>query len=359
MGRCAAVAFVLGCGGATVENLPDLRSEDWPHDTLLLAGSVAGRLIGPVQVLPWDDDSLIVSDAITGQLLWIDLQRQVARPVSERNYRPFAPTVVERLSDSLLLVGIPPEGMEVVDLVTGASDPIAVPESNTGIVQVGRFAIDDTGAVIMAPWSMGAYRARRATTAPTQPGLVRFDATAGVIHERFGPVLDDHAHGLVPSIEDQVALAIIEPDSLLMLFLFSAQAQVYPLNATHRPRSFSIPQSFIARKTTEPQAPSRTVFAQFQLSDAVATRSGIIAVLRHRNYVWNEWNPFLRRRGDWRPLFALELYSMDGQPARATAIAGSYWRAVRLTQRQDALLLISPGDGVSPTEPVVLRYPIE
>lgn len=356
---CVVVILLLGCRSASEKELPDLPQEHWPHDTLLLAGSLEGRLIGPVQVLAWDGDSIIVSDAITGQLLWVDMRRVTAWPVSGRTYRPFAPTIVERLSESSLLVGVPPAGFEVVDLRRGKSSPILPPVSSTGAVQVGRFVIDRSGAAVMAPWTAGRFWPSQASTVPTAPGLVRFDPVTGTVHDRFGPMLFNHTQGLVPSIEDQVALSLVDPDSLVVVSLFSADVDVYSMRASHTaPRRFSLPRSFIARSTGEPQPPSRAVFAQFQLSDAVVTSTGEVAVLRHNNYVWDEWNPFLRRIGNWRPRLALELYSLEGLPLRATGIAGDFWRIIRLTHDQSGILVVSPGNGVSPAEPVLLRYPL-
>lgn len=328
-------------------------------DTILRAGSLGSALIAPLALLR-AGDSLIVSDAITNELVALQLHDRTLRRVGDRHYRPAAPLFLDIVDDSTMLAARP-QLLELVSLRTGQRTRIPIPESPWGDTAVGPIRAHD-GWALMAPGAAGIFYTTLARKDHSSSHSIVSFAIRGRVNraERltFGDSIPEHARRYGASLEHWTAIAGWRGDSVVLVNLYAALVQVWagsPQAGYQPARTLQLPLGFIPRPTVETPTPSRNVQAQPQLRDALLLPDGNLWVLRYISYDWDSSWPWRRTGGAYSGRLGVELYSLGGRRIGGAELHGSWWRGLAATG-DGGIYVFGTGDGRSSNLPVVLRF---
>jgi len=346
------------CRSATKQTLKLGVLRPWHADTVLVAGSTTGQLLGPIQVVRWGGDTLLLSDAVTNRLFFVDVHSWKTTLVLDHYFRPAAPAQLARVGRSEMLVGIYPAELDQVDISNGTLVRIQVPLSGWGERRVGAFALGPDGNVVMIPWSAGRLWATLASTDTATTGFVQFAPKDGHVVRRFGRPISGHSSRRGASLEHLSKIAGWRGDSMVVANLYDGAIDLYLPGDTAPARRFSLPMGFLPQPTVEPVPPNRTVHAQFQLRDAVILGERLL-VLRNLDYHWTHRNPLLHVPGAWIAMPALELYTFDGHRVSGTPLpATSDPRGIVPTGTSHEVYVFSAGTGDDPKFPILIRFTI-
>ena len=359
----AAAAVCAACSSAT-EGVHGLGLwSAWPAETLLLAGSSPGPVLGPVAVALWGRDTLLLSDAVSARLVAVDLSGRRAWPVVPRRFRPSAPSQIVPLPGRRILVGGPPSRLYVVSVGEQEVRPLEVPLSGWGERLVGEMALGPDGMTTMIPWAAGPAWSTQAANDTARTGFVVFEPSSGEVVDRFGPPVPGHDEGRVASLEYQSVIVGWLEDTLVTLNLYSGELELHVRGRTTGApvRRVALPRGFTPRPplVLPLPPPSRAILLQYQFRDAALLPSRrMVVTLRHVDYRWLSWNPLLHRPGAWEPIFALELYDLSGRRRGGTLLPRLEFAGVLFDSLAGRLYVYGPGDGVDRTTPIVIGYAI-